>query len=52
MISKECVIYEGKICDNCGECDFCDLNPLIKYVITAESVLKMDMTTAAYRLMN
>jgi hypothetical protein len=24
---KECIIYENKICDNCGDCNFCDINP-------------------------
>ncbi len=24
---KKCVIDDNKICDECGECDFCDLNP-------------------------
>lgn len=27
MQGKECTIYENKICDGCGDCDFCDLNP-------------------------
>ena len=26
-MARECVLYEGKICDNCGECNVCDLNP-------------------------
>ncbi len=26
-IIKECVLYEGKICDGCMECEMCDLNP-------------------------
>ena len=25
---KECVLHDNKICNNCGECDRCDLNPL------------------------
>lgn len=24
---KYCEIYEGKICDNCNECNICDLDP-------------------------
>ncbi|MBQ4542911.1 MAG: hypothetical protein IJA19_01945 [Clostridia bacterium] len=27
MLNKKCVLYEEKICDNCGECDICDLDP-------------------------
>ena len=27
MINKECIIYDDKICDMCGDCNFCDLNP-------------------------
>lgn len=27
MSNKKCVLYEDKICDNCGECDMCDLDP-------------------------
>lgn len=27
MFHKECIIYENKICDQCGDCNFCDLNP-------------------------
>lgn len=26
-MSKKCVLDEEKICDECGECDYCDLNP-------------------------
>ena len=22
-----CVLYEEKVCDDCGECDLCDLDP-------------------------
>ena len=25
--SRECILYDGKICDGCGECDRCDLDP-------------------------
>ena len=25
-MQKECVLFD-KICDNCGECMFCDLDP-------------------------
>lgn len=25
--TKECLLYDGKICDGCGECDRCDLDP-------------------------
>lgn len=24
---RECILYDGKICDGCGECDRCDLDP-------------------------
>jgi hypothetical protein len=24
---KYCVLKEGKVCTNCGECDICDLDP-------------------------
>lgn len=24
---KPCVLYDDKICDDCGECNVCDLNP-------------------------
>lgn len=27
MASKKCILDESKICDECGECDYCDLNP-------------------------
>jgi hypothetical protein len=26
-IGGECVLYDDKICDGCGECDMCDLDP-------------------------
>lgn len=26
-MTKECILYEGKYCDNCGECNICDLDP-------------------------
>lgn len=26
-MSKKCILDDEKICDECGECDFCDLNP-------------------------
>ena len=26
-MSKKCVLDEEKICDDCGECEYCDLNP-------------------------
>lgn len=26
-MSKKCVLYVDKICDDCGECDICDLDP-------------------------
>jgi hypothetical protein len=26
-IGEECVLYDDKICDGCGECDICDLDP-------------------------
>lgn len=25
-MSKKCVLYDDKICNNCGECDVCDLD--------------------------
>ena len=24
---KHCVLEEGKVCDNCGQCNICDLDP-------------------------
>lgn len=27
MSVKKCVLDERKICDDCGDCDYCDLNP-------------------------
>lgn len=26
-MTKYCVLYEDKICDDCGECSVCDLDP-------------------------
>lgn len=26
-MQKQCVLYD-RICNNCGECDYCDLNPV------------------------
>lgn len=26
-MAKKCILDDNKICDECGECDFCDLNP-------------------------
>lgn len=25
--TKQCVLYDDKLCDGCGECDRCDLDP-------------------------
>lgn len=27
MSTMKCVLDEKKVCDDCGECDYCDLNP-------------------------
>lgn len=27
MPAKKCILDEKKLCDDCGECDYCDLNP-------------------------
>ena len=27
MEKKNCILYDNKICDNCGECNMCDLDP-------------------------
>ncbi len=27
MEKKQCILYDGKFCDNCGECNMCDLDP-------------------------
>ena len=27
MTAKKCILDDAKICDECGECDYCDLNP-------------------------
>lgn len=29
-MAKKCVLDEEKICDECGECEYCDLNPFKK----------------------
>ena len=29
-MDKMCVLDENKICNSCGECDYCDLNPFQK----------------------
>ena len=26
-MEKYCVLQEGKICDDCGQCNMCDLDP-------------------------
>ena len=28
MTLKNCIFTDNKICDNCGDCDICDLDPL------------------------
>ena len=27
MEKKKCLLYDNKMCDNCGECNMCDLDP-------------------------
>ncbi|KPU44837.1 hypothetical protein OXPF_13120 [Oxobacter pfennigii] len=27
MYGSTCIIYDNKICDECGDCNFCDINP-------------------------
>lgn len=27
-MEKACVLYEKKLCDECGECERCDLDPI------------------------
>jgi len=27
MEKKKCILYDNKICDDCGECNMCDLDP-------------------------
>ena len=27
MENKKCILYDNKMCDNCGECNMCDLDP-------------------------
>ena len=27
VLKKLCVLVDGKVCDGCGECDRCDLDP-------------------------
>lgn len=27
---KKCILDDNKICDECGDCDACDLNPFKK----------------------
>lgn len=27
MEQKKCILYDNKLCDNCGECNMCDLDP-------------------------
>ncbi len=29
-MAKMCVLEEDKICNQCGECEYCDLNPFKK----------------------
>ncbi len=29
-MAKMCILQDNKICDECGECDYCDLNPFKK----------------------
>lgn len=29
-MAKMCVLEDEKICNSCGECDYCDLNPFQK----------------------
>lgn len=29
-MSKKCILDSRKICNDCGECDYCDLNPFKK----------------------
>ena len=29
IVVKQCVLYD-RICNNCGECEYCDINPLKK----------------------
>lgn len=26
-MEKMCVLYEGRVCNDCGECEMCDLDP-------------------------
>lgn len=26
-MDKKCILYDDKICDDCGECNMCDLDP-------------------------
>ncbi len=27
MEKKKCILYDNRMCDNCGECNMCDLDP-------------------------
>lgn len=27
MDKKKCILYDNRMCDNCGECNMCDLDP-------------------------
>lgn len=36
---KKCVLYDGKVCNDCGECNRCDLDPG-KFATIAENASK------------
>ncbi len=41
MEKKLCILYDNKICDNCGECNMCDLDPK-KVCDSCGACLEMD----------
>ncbi len=41
MNEKLCILYDNKICDNCGECNMCDLDPK-KVCDSCGACLEMD----------
>lgn len=41
MKKKQCILYDNKICDNCGECNMCDLDPK-KVCDNCSACLEMD----------
>ncbi len=45
MAERMCVLFDGKICDDCGECKRCDLDPNK----ACDNCMKCIFTDADYR---